>query len=444
MPSPSDLWLIAALGFLGSFGHCVGMCGPVTAAFALSAQSAAQSSTPEGQEENQGRPRQSTVRFHLLLNLGRLLSYALVGAGIGAIGSVVVAGGQVAGVGSAFRRMVSIFTGVLLIWFGLTQVNPGFLPSLPWLHPAKQQQIHERLSQLMMRVSKSSRQRTEAVLPLILGLLWGLIPCGFLYAGQLRAAETQSWMGGAAVMLAFGAGTLPAMVAMGTVTAVLSRDRRSQLFRIGGYLTIIIGVLLLVRTGDTMSDYSGHAALICLMLALIARPVSRFWAMPLRYRRVLGVGAFALSLLHIMHMASHTWNWNFQAVQFMLLGHQVGIGLGAIATLFMLPAALTSFDRAQKALGNRWRKLHLLGVPALGLAAIHTLLVGASYWGALDLSWQHQLRAVGLVTMVAVVFGARSPHLWSFFSLKKYYASPKSSLSLPSSESERDHCCHSD
>lgn len=451
MPNPLDLWLIAALGFLGSFGHCVGMCGPITAAFALSAQLSA-SENPAKKES----AWPSNLRFHLLLNLGRLLSYVLVGAGIGALGSVVFAGGQMAGVGSGLRRIVSIFTGTLLIWFGLTQVNPRFFPNLPLLHSAKQQQIHEKLSQLMMRVSASKRTQTEAMLPLLLGLLWGLIPCGFLYAGQLRAAETQSWLGGAAVMLAFGAGTLPAMVAMGTVTALLSSDHRSQLSRVGGYLTIVIGVLLLVRTGDTMSDYSGHAALICLVLALIARPVSRFWTAPLRYRRVLGVGAFALSLLHVVHMASHTWNWNLQAVQFMLPAHQVGVVLGAIAILLMLPAALTSFDLAQKALGNRWRRLHLLGVPALGLAAIHTLLIGSSYWGALDLSWQHQARAAGLVATVGIVFGLRSPQLWSFFSLKKYYAPPKSSLnsapgnplesspSLSPSESERDRCCRPD
>ncbi len=38
MPTSLDLWLTAAIGFLGSFGHCVGMCGPVAAAFALSVQ----------------------------------------------------------------------------------------------------------------------------------------------------------------------------------------------------------------------------------------------------------------------------------------------------------------------------------------------------------------------------------------------------------------------
>lgn len=436
MPSLLDLWLIAALGFLGSFGHCVGMCGPIATAFALSAQ--------RENSNKAGGLRQSNIQFHVLLNLGRLLSYALVGAGIGALGSVVFAGGQMAGVGSVLRRTISVITGILLIWFGLAQAKPGLLPSLPLLHPAQQQRLHERLTQLMMRVSSADGEQAQALLPLVLGLLWGLIPCGFLYAGQLRAAETQSGLGGAAIMLAFGAGTLPAMVTMGAVTSALSRDRRSQLFRIGGWLTVLIGLLLLVRTGDTMSDYSGHAALVCLIVALVARPISLVWAAPLRYRRVLGVGAFALSLLHVLHMVSHTWSWKLQAVQFMLPAHQVGVGLGAIAILLMTPGALTSFDRVQKALGNQWRKLHLLSVPALLLVMVHTLLIGSSYWGALAITWQHQAQAIALLTTVSLVFALRSPHLWSLLSLKKYYVPPKSSPQNHLSAAGRDRSCHSD
>ncbi|MGD1899570.1 MAG: sulfite exporter TauE/SafE family protein [Phormidesmis sp.] len=410
LPSELDLWLTAAIGFLGSFGHCVGMCGPITAAFSLSYSAEAKAGW------------RSHLSFHILLNLGRLLSYILIGAAIGALGSVVLAGGQMAGVGSTLRRVTSIFMGVLLIWFGFTQAKPGFLPNLPFLHPAKQQQIHERISRAMMTVSGQRRAFT----PLLLGLLWGLIPCGFLYTGQLRAVATQSWVGGGAVMMAFGAGTLPAMIGMGLATSALSQDRRSQLFRLGGWLTITIGVLLLLRTGDTMSDYSGHAALFCLMAALVARPISRLWPAPLRYRRVLGVGAFVLSGLHILHMFSHTWKWKWQAVQFMLPVHQVGVVLGAIAFFLMLPAALTSFDAAQKSLGARWRKLHLLSVPALALAAIHSILIGSHYWGALALSWQNQARVGGLGLATILLFGVRSPWLWALLSQKQNYALPKS------------------
>ncbi|MGH2412747.1 MAG: sulfite exporter TauE/SafE family protein, partial [Microcystaceae cyanobacterium] len=243
--------LIASLGFLGSFGHCAGMCGPITVAFSLSQKS----------ELSPSRAQQ--FYFHLLLNLGRILSYALVGAGIGALGSVLIAGGQMAGIGSALRRGIALLTGSSLIWFGLSQISPGWLPRFPLLHPLLQSNLHQRLSSAMVQLS----WRSHWWVPFGLGLVWGLIPCGFLYAAQIKAAETGNLWMGSAIMFAFGLGTLPTMIGVGVSAALVSSDRRSQLFRLGGWITLIIGVFTLLRTGDTMVDYTGHAALICLILA---------------------------------------------------------------------------------------------------------------------------------------------------------------------------------
>src|SRR4028118_932600 len=189
-----DLFLIMTLGFLGSFGHCVWMCGPITVAFSLS----------QKQDNHKGLP----LGFHILLNLGRIVSYALVGAGIGALGSVVVSGGQIAGVGSSLRQGITIFTGLLLIWFALVQLKPNFLPRIPLLHPLTQGSFHNRLSKGMVTLSMQPKWWT----PMILGLLWGFMPCGFLYAAQIKAAETGNLEMGAVTMLAFGVGTLPMML----------------------------------------------------------------------------------------------------------------------------------------------------------------------------------------------------------------------------------------
>jgi len=377
------------LGFLGSFGHCVGMCGPLTVAFSLSRK---QESTATWQH---------SLRFHSLLNLGRIVSYSLVGAGIGALGSVLVAGGQIAGIGSSLRQGMTIFTGLLLIWFALVQLKPNFLPRLPLLHPLTQGSLHNRLSAGMVKLSMQPKWWT----PALLGLFWGLMPCGFLYAAQIKSAQTGNiWMG-AATMLAFGLGTLPTMLGVGLSASRLSADQRSQLFRLGGWVTLTIGVLTLLRTGDTMVDYTGHGSLLCLMLALIARPISKFWAQPLRYRRSLGVGSFVLALAHTAHMIEHTLNWNFNAFFFMLPMHQLGMAAGIVALVLMTPAALTSFDRLQKSLGQRWRQIHLLSVPALILCAIHTVLIGSHYFGGLQWTWGNQLRALllGVMTLGVLV-----------------------------------------
>jgi uncharacterized protein len=397
-----DFFLIVTLGFLGSFGHCLGMCGPLTVAFSLS-----------GNDQNHNW--RSKLKFHLLLNLGRLFSYSLVGLAIGSIGSLLIAGGQLAGVGSDFRRALAIITGMMLIWFGLSQIQPKWLPNLPILHPVIGK-LHDRLSQTMLQLANVS--------PIALGLLWGLMPCGFLYAAQIKAAETGEPQQAALTMLAFGLGTLPMMLGVGSSTAWLSRDRRSQLFRIGGWVTLAIGILTLSRNSE-MVDYTGHFALFLLILALIARPISRLWPGLLQYRRALGVGAFLLAIAHTVHTISHTFEWNLTAIQFMLPSQRWGLiaGIGALICL-LLPAA-TSFDRMIQKLGHRWRSIHLLSLPALGLTVFHALLLGSSYFGALTLTPWHWIRVIMLASALLLVFALRSRFVWRLFNQLDLYASPK-------------------
>ncbi len=382
-----DLLLMASLGFLGSFGHCLGMCGPLTVAFSLSPESAA-------------KPQKSQVEFHLLLNLGRIISYALVVAMIGGLGSVLVAGGQMAGVGSLLRRAIAVATGLLLVWFGLGQINPGQLPPVPLLNPMAQGSWHDRLGRAMTALQRQPQGWT----PLLLGLVWGLMPCGFLYAAQLKAAETTSlWRGGGA-MLAFGVGTLPTMVGVGAVTTALSADQRGQLFRLAGWITLVVGLLTLLRSSDGM-DFTGHGALMGLALTLIARPLSPRWPSLLAYRRALGVGAFVLSVAHGAHMV--TLGWDPRALPFLLPQLQVGGWAGLIALGLMIPLAATSTNQAQARLGQHWRQLHQLALPVFGLAVVHSLLLGSSYLGSFARAPRHWLAAIGLASLALVVLGLR-------------------------------------
>ncbi|MGK7912192.1 MAG: sulfite exporter TauE/SafE family protein [Synechococcus sp.] len=402
-----DLLLIAALGFLGSFGHCVAMCGPLAVAFSLSAKGEAS--------------WRRQLEFHGLLNIGRILSYLMVGAAIGAVSSVAIAGGQVAGLGSLLRRIMALVTGLALVWMGLKQISPQLLPELPVLHPILKRGLHDRLNRAMTQVSDRYRWWT----PALLGGLWGLIPCGFLYVAQIKAAESGDLWTGAATMAAFGIGTVPAMFAIGVSASRLSADRRSQLFRLGGWLTLGIGVLTLMRVGESTGDYAAYAAVFFLALTLIARPLHRIWPSILTYRRGLGVGAFVLSAVHGLHVLVHAWDWNLKAIEFMLPSHQLSIGLGAGAVVLMLPAALTSFDRAQKRLGSSWRKVHLLGVPAFVLCAIHAIAIGPNFLGSTQLGWENWICTAGLMVIVIGVLLARRRWCWSVLALEKHYAPPQ-------------------
>lgn len=404
-----DLLLMVSLGFLGSFGHCVTMCGPIAIALSLSAQS-----------RQADRPWQR-VAFHLTLNVGRLLSYVLVGAAIGGLGSVLVAGGQVAGVGSPLRRAIALFTGLLLVWLGLRQVAPALLPKLPLLHPL-QGKLHDRLHRAMTQTAQQPHWWT----PALLGMAWGLVPCGFLYAAQIKAAETSTVWGGAATMAAFGVGTLPMMVGVGVSSAWLSRDRASQLFRLGGWITLAIGLLTLSRTGDLMVDHTGHAAIACLVLALVARPLSKLLPHLMKYRRVLGVSAFVLACAHTLHMVEHSWNWNPAALRFMLPQHQWGMVAGVGSLALMTPLALTSTPAAQRWLGSLWRNLHLLSIPALVLCGIHCTLAGSSYLGRIQWSGRSLLHTAAIAGLILLVLAVRSRRAWAILGLERWYVAPKS------------------
>ncbi len=399
-PPVIDLLLVMALGFLGSFGHCVGMCGPLAVALSLT--------EAEPETKTVGR----SLLFHSLLNLGRITSYALVGAGIGALGSVLVAGGQFAGIDSTLRQGITFLTGILLIWMGLAQVAPALLPKLPLLHPL-QGKLHQRLNTALVSVSATSHRLT----PFLLGLTWGLVPCGFLYAAQIKAAAAGSLWGGAATMLAFGVGTLPSMVGIGLSATWMSADRRGQLFQMGGWVMLAIGVLTLLRTSE-MVDYTGHGALLLLMLALVARPLTRLLPWLLRYRRGLGVGAFGLAIAHTAHMLDHAFAWRIDAVPFLIPLQQVGMGSGIIALACLLPLALTSFDRFVQL--KWWRWVHRLAMPALILAVIHTLLMGSRYLGNLEWMTVNKLQTSILLMVTLGIFLLRSQWVKSILSSKKH------------------------
>lgn len=407
-----DLMLIAVLGFLGSFGHCVGMCGPVVTAFSLA----------HGSDRTQAQiGTWERIRFQLMLSLGRLLSYGIVGGGIGALGSVLIAGGQMAGIGSTLRQGVTFATGLMLILLGLRQIAPQLLPKLPFLHPLAAAGWHERLHRAMDRLAR----RPTPLTPLGLGMAWGLIPCGFLYTAQIRAAETGSFGAGFLTLLAFGLGTVPMMLGIGISTSLISAQRRSQLFRAGGWITLIMGILLLLRT-DAMVDLTGHGSLLCLGLALIARPIGRIWGGPLRYRRLLGVTAFGLGAAHLGHMLDHSFDWNLSALSFLPWGQRLGLLAGVMALGLMLPAALTSFDRLQRDWGSLWRRIHLLSLPALGLAVAHTLVTGSHYGGALDPSRATWIASILLILLTVAAVLIRCRWVWSVFHLESWYVPVRS------------------
>lgn len=200
------------LGLLGG-GHCLGMCGGLMGALTLAIP-----------------PEQRTRRLWLLLayNLGRVLSYATAGLLIGLCGWAV-ANSPAAIALRIVAALLLIAMGLYLAgwWSGLTRIE-GLGRHL-WRHL---QPIASRL----MPISSVPRA-------LLLGAIWGWLPCGLVYSTLLWAASQGSALDSGLLMLAFGLGTWPVLLATGMAAERLTALLRRRGVRMaGGLLVILFGL----------------------------------------------------------------------------------------------------------------------------------------------------------------------------------------------------------
>jgi len=215
--------LLAAVAALASglalgFGHCAGMCGPLVGSLALAA-------APSGT----GRSLAGQLAYHA----GRLTTYGLLGAVMGATGAFVNVAGRLAGLEDA----VAVFAGVLLVVVGL--FTAGLSAGL--------RRLEGRLSSRLGGVVRALLEGGGVGRLYPVGLAMGILPCGASWTAFLAAAGTGSLAGGLLLSLAFGLGTVPALLLVGAVAAVAGGRLRGALRRVGGVLVTLLGLLFLLR-----------------------------------------------------------------------------------------------------------------------------------------------------------------------------------------------------
>lgn len=200
------------LGLLGG-GHCLGMCGGLMGALTLAIP-----------------PEQRSRHLHLLLayNLGRVLSYATAGLLLGLAG-VALASSPLAQGLRVVAALLLIAMGLYLAgwWSGLTRIEA--LGRGLWRHI-------QPLATRLLPVSSLPRA-------LLLGALWGWLPCGLVYSTLLWAASQGNAAHSAALMLAFGIGTWPVLVATGLAAERIGAVLRRRGVRMaGGLLVVLFGL----------------------------------------------------------------------------------------------------------------------------------------------------------------------------------------------------------
>jgi uncharacterized protein len=218
----NTITLSAALiaGVAGS-AHCVAMCGSLAGALAMRGRA-----VPRGWTD--------TLRDAGLYHVGRLSGYALAGAVFGSFGvalrSVLDFPMLILAVRSAAALLlILVALRILLGWNTLAAIER--LGARFW-----------RSIQPLVRQAASTRPHTRS---LLLGLLWGWLPCGLVYSMLLFAALSGDALTGAAIMLAFGIGTLPAMLASSLFASRLAGVLRQHATRqLVGALLLAFGVWL--------------------------------------------------------------------------------------------------------------------------------------------------------------------------------------------------------
>jgi sulfite exporter TauE/SafE len=219
-------------GLLGGV-HCAGMCGGIVAAVS-------------------GQVGAARWHLHLGYNLGRILSYAAAGAIAGAAGSL----------GLLFDRLLPIQLALYVL--------ANLMLVLLGLYLAGVSQVVARLERLGVSLWQRIQPLTRRLLPadtlpraVGLGVLWGWLPCGLVYGILVTALLTGDAVDGAAIMLAFGLGTLPNLLFAGLAWRGLSRITRARPLRVAaGAVVLGFGVYGLANAATLSQHIRG--GLICL------------------------------------------------------------------------------------------------------------------------------------------------------------------------------------
>jgi len=204
------------------------MCGPFVAFYS-------------GSDASAGARR---LLSHAAYSGGRLVTYVLFGLAAGTVGAALDVAGSLAG----FQRIAAIAAGTTMIVWGAAA-----LLQLRGVKIFKHGSGDGRLARLFRRGFSLVGDKPPVVRASVVGLLSGFLPCGWLWAFVVTAAGTGSALGGAAVMTVFWAGTVPALLAVGFGTQLLSAPLRRRVPAATAVLLMALGLFAILGRPTSVS-----------------------------------------------------------------------------------------------------------------------------------------------------------------------------------------------
>ncbi|MEK9887117.1 MAG: sulfite exporter TauE/SafE family protein [Gammaproteobacteria bacterium] len=213
------LFSVFLMGLLGGV-HCFGMCGGIVAMLTAA--------IPEKQRSS----LKNSSRFHLSYNLGRILSYIVMGALFGGMGYLFRSQLSV----NSMDMVIRVLPAVLMIVVGLYILNIN-------LGIRRLEYLGSKLWEKIQPLSKRFLPIKNLKSAFYFGLLWGGIPCGLVYSALALSLLSGSAYEGGLIMLSFGLGTLPALLVMSGFSSKLSSLFYKPMIRkFSGILIISLGI----------------------------------------------------------------------------------------------------------------------------------------------------------------------------------------------------------
>ena len=204
--------LLFVIGLMTSL-HCIGMCGGINL-----------SQTGNRSNDISKLP---TIKRSFKYNLGRVISYTILGGIVGGIGSVI-------SLSLSLQSLIIIAAGLIMTIMGLNMI--GLLSSLKFLVPVLPGFLTSRIFSLPKKRN-----------PLVIGLLNGFMPCGPLQSMQVYALSTGSILSGAFSMFLFSIGTVPLMFLFGTMSIFFSKKLQKNIMKISALLIVVLGLGMISR-----------------------------------------------------------------------------------------------------------------------------------------------------------------------------------------------------
>lgn len=236
-------WLVMFGGLLGS-SHCIGMCGGFAAMVGLNTGSFG-----------------ANLRAQLVYSAGRLMSYATLGAVAGFAGKRLM---------DVVPGMVNV-PAILCLIAGAILIREGLLAAGWW--PGRVTGMSTTgclLGSLFASILKLPGARNAFVA----GIVTGLLPCGLVYSFVSLAASSGDLLQGVLTMAAFGAGTIPLMVATGCGASTLSGSARQRLWKFAAASVVVTGLLTVGRGAAFLQWPHQPARVGCPFCAGKSSPVS--------------------------------------------------------------------------------------------------------------------------------------------------------------------------